>query len=174
MPSRIVGWTPPREGWFKVNVDGAVFKELGSCGIGVVIRNERGLLMGAMCKKLDLPLGVLEVEAKAFEEGIQLAGNLGLRNIVMEGDAKMVTDALAGRCSPPSSIQMIIEGFRRWSLNAHAWQVTHVCRTGNFATHLMARNAKLVNDSIVWVEDTPPIIECQVTKDVSSLELVSF
>ena len=70
----------------------------------------------------------------------------------MEGDAKMVTDALAGRCSPLSSIQMIIEGFRRWSLNAHAWQVTHVCRTGNFATHLMARNAKLVNDSIVWVE----------------------
>ncbi|XP_030949032.1 uncharacterized protein LOC115972957 [Quercus lobata] len=173
-PSRIVGWSPPREGWFKVNVDGALFKELGSCEIGVVIRNERGLLMGAMSKKLDLPLGALEVEAKAFEEGIQLAGDLGLRNIVMEGDAKMVTDALAGRCSPPRSIQMIIEGFRRWSLNVHAWQVTHVCRTGNFAAHLMARNAKLVNDSIVWVEDTPPIIECQVTKDVSGLDLVSF
>ena len=151
-----------------------MFKELGSCGIGVVIRNERGLLMGAMSKKLDLPLGALEMEAKAFEEGIQLAGDLSLRNIVMESDTKMVTDALAGRCSPPSSIQMIIEGFRRWSLNVHAWQVNHVCRMGNFAAHLMARNAKLVNDSIVWVENTPPIIECQVTKDVSGLDLCPF
>ena len=32
---------------------------------------------------------------------------------------------------------------------------------------LMARNAKLVNDSVVWVEDTPPIIECQLIKDVT-------
>ena len=130
--------------------------------------------MGAMSKKLELPLGALEVEAKAFDEGIQLAGDLGLRNIILEGDAKTVTDALAGRCSPISSIQMIIEGSWRWSLNVQEWQVSHVCRTGNCAVHLMARNAKLVNDSIVWVEDTPPILECQVIKDVSGLDLVSF
>ena len=102
-PSRTVGWTPHRKGWYKVNVDGAVFEESGSCGVGVVIRNERGLLMGAMSKKLKLPLGALEVEAKAFEEGVLLVGNLGLRNIVLEGDAKLVTDALAKCCSPPQS-----------------------------------------------------------------------
>ena len=170
---RLVGWSPPREGWFKVNVDGAVFKELGSCGIGVVIRNERGLLMGAMSKKLDLPLGALEVEAKAFEEGFQLAGDLGLRNIIVEGDAKTVTDALAGRCAPPSSIQMIIEGSWRGSLNVQEWQISHVCRASNCAAHLMARNANLVNDSIVWVEDTPPILQCQLFKDVAGLDLMS-
>ena len=67
-PLRIGRWTLPSEGWYKVNVDRAMFKGLGSCGIGIVIRNERGEIMGAMSKRLDLPLGALELEAKAFEE----------------------------------------------------------------------------------------------------------
>ena len=92
---------PPSEGWYKVNVDGAGFKESGSCGIRIVIRNKRGQIMGAMSKRLDLQLGALEVEAKAFEEGMLLAWDLGLKQIVLEGDAQGVTDALTGCSSPP-------------------------------------------------------------------------
>ena len=125
-PLRIEGWTPPREGWYKVNVDGAMFKGSGSCGIGIVIRNKKDLLMSVMSKKMDIALGALEVEAKAFEEGILLARDLGLKDIVLEGDVKVVTDALAGSSSPLSSIQMIIEGFQRWKLNVHAWRVSYV------------------------------------------------
>lgn len=39
-------WRPPRNGWCKINVDGAVFMESICCGIGMVIRNERGKIMG--------------------------------------------------------------------------------------------------------------------------------
>ena len=35
-------WTPPKKGWYKVNTDGAVLREAGCCGIGVVVRNEKG------------------------------------------------------------------------------------------------------------------------------------
>ncbi|KAK9985180.1 hypothetical protein SO802_034705 [Lithocarpus litseifolius] len=27
-------WSPPRKDWYKINTDGAVFKEIGSCGSG--------------------------------------------------------------------------------------------------------------------------------------------
>ena len=117
-PSRTGRWTPSSEEWYKVNVDGAVFKESSSYGIGIIIRNEKGELMGAMSKKLDFPLGALEVEAKAFEEGLQFAGDLGLKQVELEGDAKGATDALKGCYSPPISIKMIIEGIKGQKYNA--------------------------------------------------------
>lgn len=68
---------------------------------------------------------------------------------------------------------MIIEGFKRGKLNVHAWKVSYVYRTGYIATHLMAKNAKFVNDNVVWVKDTPSIIECQLIKDVIALDVLS-
>ena len=148
-PLRTGRWTPPHDDWYKINVDGAVFKESSSCGIGIIIRNERGELMGAMSKMLEFPLGALEVEAKAFEEGLQLAADLGLRQVVLEGDAKVVTDVLRGCCSPPISIKMIIDGIKGQKYNALVWEVSCVCMNFNMAVHLLARNAQFISESIV-------------------------
>ncbi|KAM3688048.1 hypothetical protein ACJW31_10G121100 [Castanea mollissima] len=62
-------WKPPPLGWYKVNVDGVVFKEFGHCGIGVVVRNDKGQIMRALGKLLLYPLGALKTEAKAAEIG---------------------------------------------------------------------------------------------------------
>ena len=125
--------------------------------------------MGAMSKRLDIPLGATEVEAKAFEEGLLLAWDLELKYVILEGDAQMVTNALSGKCFPPRSIQVVVTGTKLWRQKVLVWKISHVRRTGNHTAHLMARNAKLVSDCVVWVEDTPPIIQCQVHNDVMLL-----
>ena len=64
-------------------MDGETFKDKECSGIEVVIRNDRGLLMGAMSKNLAFPMGAIETKAKAIEEGIGLAWDLRLKTVVI-------------------------------------------------------------------------------------------
>ena len=163
-------WRPSRDRWYKVNVDGTVFSDSGSCGVGVVIRNVKLQLMGALIKRIHLPLGPLEAEAKAFEEGIVLANDLSLKEIIIEGDAQQMVKAFTDAGPPPSLISKVIEGANLWLQHFQSWEASHVGRNGNMAAHLLAKYAKCVDDCIIWVEDTPPIVSKQVLKDVTNLD----
>ena len=77
-----------------MNVDAAIFKEKGTCSIGVVIRNHQGQIMGAMCKKLEFSLEALEAEAKVMEAGILFTWDLWLKDIIIEGDAQLIIQDL--------------------------------------------------------------------------------
>ena len=77
--------------------------------MGVVIKNEEGQITGVMSERVELPLKVLETEAKALEEGIIFARDLNPRNISLERDAQVVVKSFNVQ-SPTSSIQKVIEG----------------------------------------------------------------
>ena len=159
-------WRPPQNGRYKVNVDGAVFSRPKSSGIGVVIRNEDGLIMGAMSKNLPFPLGALEVEAKALEGGIELARDLGLWEVEFESDAQVVVKAVTGIEPGPSSIMKVVEGIRMGLSSFKFWSLNHICRKCNNAAHILARTSTSRNETQVWVEDTPPVIANQLSLDV--------
>lgn len=101
-------WMPPPQGWYKVNVDGATFKDSRQCGLGVVVRNDKGEIMEALSKKIRSPL--LEAEAKAAKCGLIFAWELGLREVIIEGDSEAVIQALSTEQPAPLSIQQIISG----------------------------------------------------------------
>ena len=46
----VIAWRPPKAGWYKVNTDGATFEDIKCCGVGEVIRNERGEIMGHLVR----------------------------------------------------------------------------------------------------------------------------
>lgn len=122
-------------------MDGAVFSNSGSCGVGVVVRNVKGQLMGALSKRIHLPLGPLEVEAKACEEGILLANDLSLKEVIIKGDAQQVVKAFTDAGPPPSSISKVIEGANLWLQHFQSWEASHVGRNGNMDEVKMSSNA---------------------------------
>ena len=99
--------------------------------MGVVIRNAQGEVMGAMSKKISRPLGAIEAEAKTMEVGILFAWDLGLKNIVAEGDSLVVVQALKGSIIPAISIQKVTEGISWWLKKFDSWKILHARRSSN-------------------------------------------
>nr|XP_048336197.1 uncharacterized protein LOC125424044 [Ziziphus jujuba var. spinosa]XP_048336198.1 uncharacterized protein LOC125424044 [Ziziphus jujuba var. spinosa]XP_048336199.1 uncharacterized protein LOC125424044 [Ziziphus jujuba var. spinosa] len=63
-------WRPPQGDNFKINVDAAVPLGDSNTGIGVVVRDSSGALMGAMAKPFDAAWSVKYSELMAIYEGL--------------------------------------------------------------------------------------------------------
>ena len=50
-----VKWRPPNENVVKVNFDGALFGESNCAGLGVVVRNSKGVVLAALSEKIVKP-----------------------------------------------------------------------------------------------------------------------
>ena len=107
--ARTQRWAPPVAGVYKVNYDGAYFADKEKAGIGVVVRNEQGQVMGSLAKKIEMPSTVEILEAMAARRAMLFMEELGLRHAVFEGDSKLVVKALVGHCPDRTSIGHIIK-----------------------------------------------------------------
>ncbi|XP_075636819.1 uncharacterized protein LOC142609068 [Castanea sativa] len=163
------GWRPPSSNSFKVNVDGAVFSNQKATGVGVTIRDDRVRLEAAMSKKLHAPLGALKAEAKAFKAGIIFARDVGVQDIIIEGDSMIIFRALCELSPPPQSVASIIEGILDIVREFRSVQFSHTRRQGNIPAHILAKHASSIANFTVWIEQNPCFIEQALIHDVISL-----
>ena len=70
-------WIPPSHPWYKVNIDATIFSNLHTIDIRVIIRDHEGSVIATLSKHLPLPLGPLEAEAKAADEAVSFAWDIG-------------------------------------------------------------------------------------------------
>ena len=63
---------------YKINIDAIIFESTSSIRVGAIIRDHDGQVEAALSKALLLPLGSLEVKAKALEETISFAWNMSV------------------------------------------------------------------------------------------------
>ena len=131
-------WKPSDPERYKVNVDSAVFKHRKKAGIGVVIRDETGKVIVALSKIVNAPLGTVEVEAKAMEDRVSFARDVGIREVVFESDSLIICKALQGDGGAPSSIQNVLKGILELTTSLRSFSFSHVKRQGNVPTHLLA------------------------------------
>ena len=88
----------------------AVFPSLGMIGVEVIIRDHGGSMVVAMSKRMPLPLGPLEAEAKALDEATMFARDIGVQCVIFESDSRIACHALADPTNAPISISTIVAG----------------------------------------------------------------
>lgn len=125
-------------------------------GVGVIIRNDKGEVMGPMIAKGPAVADSLEAKALACRR-LEFAVDIGINELVIEGNCAQVISALTSNHFSLSllghvneDIQVLIAGLR-WT------DVRWVNRSANLVAHSLARAAKYVVDDVIWLEDTPPL-----------------
>ena len=135
-----------------MNVDGAVFKHRKKARIVVVIRDENGVVIAALSKILNAPLGVAEIEAKAMEVGVLFAQDVGIREAMFEGDSLVIYKALQCEGEAPSSTHNVLVVTLEQTSGFRSFYFSHVKTQGNVPAHLLAQYAKEVENYVVWLE----------------------
>ena len=80
---------PPPTDLVKVNFDDAVFQESGEVGLGIIIRNDRGLFMAALTQVIPLPTSVEMVEVLAIRRALIFAKELDFDHVTLKGDSEI-------------------------------------------------------------------------------------
>ena len=139
-----------------MNFDGAIFSNTNEAGLGVIIRNAQGEVMGSLCQRVPFQHSVEAVEASAARCVIQFAKDLGIMVIDLEGDSKIIVDALLLN-DPCSTIYgHIIEDIKQIAQVFSSVHFKHVKREGNILAHLLAKRARVSESLEIWMESVPP------------------
>jgi ribonuclease HI len=151
-------WVKPPSGWVKVNVDAAIDKGAGRKGFGIILRDHNGRFLAA---KSATRVGLWDskaVEATAAYLGVLLGQKMGVQQLILEGDAKRVIDAIRAQDENDSMIGHLIDDVRCCLRCIPRWQVNHVFQETNRVVHELARMALKQANDIDWVEECPSCI----------------
>ena len=148
-----VGWMAPPPGYFKVNVDGASPLDCkGISGVGAIVRNDGGKVVVALCKALPSCYPAKWAELFALEQGIILAQQLAISNVIIESDAAFAIQAISqDLCGV--EVGHLIQGILRAKSSFVDCSFRHVNRAYNEAAHELAQFAKWNYVSYVWKDD---------------------
>ena len=135
----------------------------------MVIRDSEGRLEATLSKKIPVPLDAAEAEAKAFEVGLLFAKEVGVRDVILEGDSMIVYNALCNYSPAPSSIAAVVQGIQDISGDFQSVGYSHVRRQGNLPTHILAKYASSITDYIAWIEEDLCCIMQALVHDVNSI-----
>ena len=105
-------WKPPKHGLVKVNCDGARFTKENRAGIGVVIRNSKGLVLGSLSKLVPQAYGPLEIEAMAVVTTLVFTSDLGFQRAILETDSLVLVNALREGTEFHSAVGLVLDEIR--------------------------------------------------------------
>lgn len=130
-------WLAPPSGCVKINVDAAVSLGGLRVGLGVVARDDRGLVL---CSQFTCVEGFYSphvAEILAAREGILLASKHQWNHVILESDAKNVINSI-NFSDHFGDNESVISVLRLLGFKFSSFQAIHCRRAANEVAHLLA------------------------------------
>ena len=110
-----------------------------------------------------------QVDAMTARKAIELALEIGLTKVIIEGDLDTIYRELNSTDPSLALHGHVIQDIRCLVSSFVSHSFTHVHRQGNNVAHALARWAINSPNLTVWMKDVPPNIQCVVQADLASV-----
>jgi hypothetical protein len=130
-------WQAPSQGKIKVNWDATIDKKKGLIGFGVIARDSKGRVLVARSSSKPVCIEPVMAESWAGLHVVLFCKEIGLFDIVAEGDALQVVKEINLATSNLSRYGHFIDGIK---------------------THILAKAAITQVIESIWLEEIPPLI----------------
>ncbi|CAN1315847.1 hypothetical protein LINPERPRIM_LOCUS29851, partial [Linum perenne] len=159
-------WHTPAPTFIKINCDAALFAEHHAFGIGLVARDEDGVLIGyKMMNRQGCP-PVKECEAEVVVAGVEWAVEQGLHRVILETDCQTVQLAMGRESGDMTEFGDIITKGRTLLEKISRYEVNFVRRSGNTVAHALAKQS-LFSSNTVYGSKSPDWL-CNMLNDCCS------
>ncbi|XP_042951237.1 uncharacterized protein LOC122284558 [Carya illinoinensis] len=152
-------WKAPPEGMYKMNWDAALNKSRGLLGVGGLIRDSKGQVLGSLRAKRSLIVSPFVAEAYSMMMAILFCKDVGFQTIIFEGDSLQVVERMHKSKEDWSHGSLIIEDTKRILEDFVSWKFSHTKRDSNMAAHDLAKNALLSDQDLYMLEEIPSCIK---------------
>ncbi|KAL4352719.1 hypothetical protein GQ457_06G011920 [Hibiscus cannabinus] len=158
-------WKKPGPSQVKINVDGAWVAAMRVAAIGVIARDQHGLMIDGCARRVEGNHTAETIEACAFTEGVRMALRNGWELVIVEGDALGIINSLN-----EASLDDSVAG----TYLTEAWKVAqdkeglcfhHVNREANQAAHKLAQECIREPIDFSFIDCIPPSILSIVIND---------
>ncbi|KAL5578350.1 hypothetical protein UlMin_020049 [Ulmus minor] len=162
-------WQPPEIGVVKVNSDAAWCSKMKKFGLGSVIRDYTGKVLGSVATPIHSLVSVAVAESWALERGILLAKHLGYAAVILESDCLGVTKDLESRTLHDSDLSYAFDSIYEICNDLYLYKFSHTPRIGNQVAHNLARLALSLENEQIWPSGIPERIIPYVSADTQQL-----
>ncbi|XP_022154440.1 uncharacterized protein LOC111021711 [Momordica charantia] len=148
-------WAPPSPDWVKINVDTACKLSNSRTGIGVVCQNDKGEIIVAMIRKLDVFYEPLQVETLAILEGLWLTQCLDLIFVQVDSDSQNSINLISQEYDPSHQPNVWVDDIHMCAINFIDILFMHIQRSSSNVTHRLASTAISSNPNKIWISRFP-------------------
>ncbi|KAL6207693.1 hypothetical protein ACLB2K_018647 [Fragaria x ananassa] len=166
----MIRWSPPPFDRVKINFDDSVWRN--SAAGGFVIRTPNGNPLVAASSNFGITT-ISVAEALSLRNSLICAKERGLSRVEVEGDSKLVIDAVNGIAASPWRILKLVQEIRCLRNSFDFISFKHIFRETNFVANAVANVGHKVGDVRFWEECVPPEASLALSFDYVNRDFVA-